>query len=208
MDGENLLKVNLEEGIPYFIIVDGLAGLTNFSGDYTLAVDKACEPQCEDKECGDDGCGETCGTCPDGFECSDEFKCMDKSDQDGNTCATAWQVGTVPFLGTGDTTDDADIYPANECAPGDVMGSKDEVWRFTPPQTGIYVFSVKPDAPFETVFSIVTGCSDLAFDCVKGTKAETISQELQGGTTYFIIVDSDSDGSQEGTYILEIKEAE
>ncbi|MBM4388626.1 MAG: hypothetical protein FJ088_12865, partial [Deltaproteobacteria bacterium] len=32
-------------------------------------VCKACEPDCSDKECGDDGCGTPCGTCKDGKEC-------------------------------------------------------------------------------------------------------------------------------------------
>ncbi len=206
--GDEPLKVEMEAETTYYIIVDGSAGLSNFSGTYSLKVDKACVPQCEDKECGDDGCGETCGQCPDGFECTEEFKCADKTSQDGNTCGTAWQVGAMPFLGTGDTTDDADIYPTNQCVPGDIPGSKDEVWRFTPPKSGVYVFSVKPDPPFETVYSITTGCSDLAFDCVVGTKAETISENLESGVTYFIIVDSNEEGSQEGTYVLEIKEAE
>ena len=67
---------------------------------------------------------------------------------------------------------------------------------------------MKPDPPFETVYSITKGCSDLAFECVAGTKAETISEALEAGETYFIIVDSNEEGSQEGTYVLEIKEAE
>ena len=32
-------------------------------------VQEPCEPQCTDKACGDDGCGEECGTCSDGEEC-------------------------------------------------------------------------------------------------------------------------------------------
>jgi hypothetical protein len=207
-EGDEPLKVEMEEGTTYYVIVDGSAGLSNFAGDYTLTIEKACVPQCEDKECGDDGCGEPCGTCPDGFECSEEFTCVDKTNQDGNTCGTAWQVGAMPFLGTGDTTDDADIYPTNQCVPGDVPGSKDEVWRFTAPKTGVFVFSVKPDPPFETVYSITKGCSNLQFECVVGTQAETISETLEEGVTYFVIVDSNEDGSQEGTYVLEIKEAE
>ncbi len=30
-----------------------------------------CDPQCEGKNCGDDGCGGTCGTCPDGQTCQE-----------------------------------------------------------------------------------------------------------------------------------------
>jgi len=28
-----------------------------------------CEPDCDGKDCGDDGCGENCGTCPEHYEC-------------------------------------------------------------------------------------------------------------------------------------------
>ena len=31
-----------------------------------------CEPQCEERNCGDDGCGGTCGTCDDGLSCTDD----------------------------------------------------------------------------------------------------------------------------------------
>lgn len=32
-------------------------------------VSTACQPDCEGKPCGDDGCGGSCGTCPEGLEC-------------------------------------------------------------------------------------------------------------------------------------------
>ena len=34
-----------------------------------------CTPTCGDKECGDDGCGASCGTCPVGVECLDTGMC-------------------------------------------------------------------------------------------------------------------------------------
>ena len=207
IDDDEPLKVEMEAGVSYYIVVDGSGGLSDYSGAYTLSVEKACVPQCENKECGDDGCGEVCDTCPDGFECNAAFKCEDASNQDGNTCDTAWQVVTTPFLGAGDTTDDADIYQPNECGK-DVVGSKDEVWAFTPLKTGPYVITVKPDPPFETVFSVVKSCTGLTYECVIGTSAETISPSLQAGVTYHIIVDSNEDGSQEGTYVITIKEPE
>ncbi len=33
-------------------------------------VDTACQPDCEGKPCGNDGCGGSCGTCPAGLECA------------------------------------------------------------------------------------------------------------------------------------------
>ena len=35
-----------------------------------------CIPQCENKDCGDDGCGATCGDCKQGFSCDDKNKCV------------------------------------------------------------------------------------------------------------------------------------
>jgi hypothetical protein len=39
-----------------------------------------CTPDCAGKECGDDGCGGSCGTCGDGLACSPDFTC--------STCCT------------------------------------------------------------------------------------------------------------------------
>jgi hypothetical protein len=36
----------------------------------------ACSPDCQGKECGDDGCGGTCGTCSDAQTCNEEGKCV------------------------------------------------------------------------------------------------------------------------------------
>ena len=47
-----------------------------------------CTPNCTDKECGDDGCGGSCGTCPTGETCNNSGTCVagstSKADVDGN----------------------------------------------------------------------------------------------------------------------------
>jgi peptidoglycan/xylan/chitin deacetylase (PgdA/CDA1 family) len=35
----------------------------------------SCKPQCDGRECGDDGCGDVCGTCPVGRSCSNAGRC-------------------------------------------------------------------------------------------------------------------------------------
>ena len=47
-----------------------------------------CEPLCEAKECGDDGCGGLCGECEEGLECTDEFICEPPCEPDceGREC--------------------------------------------------------------------------------------------------------------------------
>ncbi len=45
------------------------------SGAHPLWCPGACEPSCDDRECGDDGCGGVCGSCVPGFHCSGDFIC-------------------------------------------------------------------------------------------------------------------------------------
>jgi len=35
-----------------------------------------CVPHCEDRQCGPDGCGQPCGSCPDDTECSESGTCL------------------------------------------------------------------------------------------------------------------------------------
>lgn len=60
-----------------------------------------CVPDCDGAECGDDGCGGSCGTCADGEHCSNG-ECM----PDGQTCV-----------------DDADCGPFAQCCNGDCMSN-------------------------------------------------------------------------------------
>jgi hypothetical protein len=38
--------------------------------------EEACEPDCDGKECGDDGCGYVCGYCPITKFCNDKLQCV------------------------------------------------------------------------------------------------------------------------------------
>jgi len=41
------------------------------SGQFPLACPGTCQPECDGKECGSDGCGDVCGLCPPDFVCND-----------------------------------------------------------------------------------------------------------------------------------------
>ncbi|MDX9721178.1 MAG: hypothetical protein RBU37_10560 [Myxococcota bacterium] len=65
-------------------------------------LEDVCVPDCEQRECGDDGCGGSCGDCLEGFGCSDEGlcqcipQCADRccgDDGCGGTCADACASG-------------------------------------------------------------------------------------------------------------------
>ena len=45
------------------------------NGQKCTAAGSCCSPQCSGKECGDDGCGGTCGACGSGFLC-ESGRCM------------------------------------------------------------------------------------------------------------------------------------
>jgi hypothetical protein len=66
--------------------------------------DATCIPDCTGRECGDDGCGGSCGTCDDGNPCTDDL-CG------GMTCV-------VPLANTAPCDD------ANICTAGDTCGDK------------------------------------------------------------------------------------
>ena len=48
-------------------------GLSTYHDSFQVCP---CEPNCNGKECGDDGCGGTCGKCADGQTCNDKGKCV------------------------------------------------------------------------------------------------------------------------------------
>ena len=54
------LHVDLDAGQAVYVVVDGAYNNSDLSGRYTLRADP-CVPDCEDKACGSDGCGGSCG---------------------------------------------------------------------------------------------------------------------------------------------------
>ena len=50
-------------------------GLACSSGETGTDEDAGCVPNCEDKECGDDGCGGSCGDCGEAMTCTSDHLC-------------------------------------------------------------------------------------------------------------------------------------
>jgi hypothetical protein len=55
-------------------------------GEFCVAGQCLCAPQCLGKECGDDGCGGSCGECQPGFSCSLGGQCQCIPSCDGKQC--------------------------------------------------------------------------------------------------------------------------
>jgi LruC domain-containing protein len=87
-----------------------------------------CEADCDDKECGSDGCGGSCGDCDDGFTCNSElFECecvpadeiCDGKDNDCDGDVDEGLGTTTCGVGACQTTSDNCVNGvANACVPG------------------------------------------------------------------------------------------
>jgi hypothetical protein len=63
-----------------------------------------CTPNCVGKQCGDDGCGSTCGSCEGSFTCNAVGQCVDP--------------GTTPGPDAGSSSTDSDNNPQSADIPG------------------------------------------------------------------------------------------
>lgn len=82
-----------------------------------------CRPECEGRQCGPDGCGDVCGTCADGAQCSAEGQCLARPD---GSCwdGAAWRQKAVPAAGDVVVTE---LMP-NPAVVDDSDGEWFEVW--------------------------------------------------------------------------------
>ncbi len=105
----------------------GVCGLDEDSGLHTCLP---CTPSCQNKQCGDDGCGGSCGECPKGAACRSDGSCDGSENpcvgakngtecDDGNACTTkdrCWEgqcVGKMPLH-----CNDSNKCTKDSCDPG------------------------------------------------------------------------------------------
>ncbi len=98
------------------------AGTTTSSGGGSSTSSGACVPDCGDRLCGDDGCGDECGECAGEQACSGEGQCIDV-----DPGAMSFFVTSIGNLG-GDFggVDGADAYCQSLA---DAAGAGDRSWR-------------------------------------------------------------------------------
>ena len=209
---DEVADVTLFSGQTYFIIVDGESSSVSSGGEYVLKIDEPCIQQCAGKQCGDDGCGASCGTCPGEQLCTEEGQCVDREAIPGNTCGEAFTVGPLPFTGTGDTSVGEDVYsfPQNACPQsysGKGAASRDHVYLFNPPADGDY--EIKLDATFDSALYVATDCAQIDKTCLAGADVsgpETLVLNLNAGITFYIFVDGWSNSTDlHGSYTLTVK---
>ncbi len=210
--GTETMFLTLDATETYYIIVDGFEA-SGEEGAYQLFVGQPCIPQCAGLECGDDGCGGSCGACPAGEACDPSQQCQPLP---GNSCANAIDVPAVPFNDSGDTDIGyANDYTAAAACPGidqdEGETSPDVVYAFTPATTGDYTITYVPS--FDGALYVVTDCGNIPNTCLEASEAasqtppwdEVITMTLTAGITYYIILDGGLAAGVSGTYTLDIQ---
>lgn len=207
-------EMNKNDGV--LITIDGIDAEGEdaaSSGSYTFSVQVACDPDCEGKECGDNGCGGSCGSCafPEDV-CGPEQLCIDPVLLSGNSCTTPFVVGPLPFTVEGDTSEarDESLLDEGQCSglTAKGMGSADQVWRFTAEEAGDYHVEVTPDG-WDAILYVLEDCADPVATCLgadDGQLSEAVTLTLGAGQTVFIVIDGeDNILNDAGPYRLDIR---
>ncbi len=117
------VQLEVAGGKKYYIVVDGQEGQAGpFS--FTVGCNSTCPPQCFGKECGDDGCGGSCGDCPDAAPFCFQGKCQVDCvpDCEGKYCGDDGCGGKCGSCPPGDTCTDGVCSSQLGCVPSSAPG--------------------------------------------------------------------------------------
>jgi hypothetical protein len=119
------------------------------------------------------------------------------------TCGTLTTLG--PIIGYGDPN-----YPLNVggCNGSNAQGGKEQIYSFTPPQTGTYEFEVTSASGGVAQYmwkQESLGCDNTGWNCInRSNSVESIGAvNFIAGTTYYILVNSEPTSSL--THIFRVK---
>jgi len=79
ISGQHNIPSTIEiDGKDYSVVVQnrGNIGTPNDTDEIRIYINEACEPACDGRECGDDGCGGDCGTCTLPDVCNQSGQCV------------------------------------------------------------------------------------------------------------------------------------
>lgn len=214
--GLNEASIITEPGTTYYIVVDGFEGNTSA---FNLSLD-CCIPSCEAKNCGDDGCGGTCGDCGLDGLCQ-ENQCITPKFLNNDTCNSAINISKLPYESVGTTLGAKDDYtPPSSCISTRENGTGvDTIYSYTATQnTAIHGWlDDVPDPPecpescTPKIFWVSEGCPNGEGKCLKGidyfeNPGPTIWLNAQKGKTYYFVVDGFNEG-EAGPYVFHLAEA-
>ena len=110
----------------------------------------------------------------------------------GETCATAISVSSLPFNETGNTSGKGDDYDETDACSSSYMKGDDIVYTYTPSEDKLVTIKLTNTGSWVGVF-LFDGCPDAGATCVDmdGSSLGDPSIDnvtLTGGTTYYIVI--------------------
>ena len=211
------IVAEFEAGTDYFIIIDYWSNSVDGTGDYALTVSQNCVSNCDGLQCGNDGCGGSCGLCPADNACvGGGCKPLGSG---GESCTSPFEVyhGIGSFFANGDTTTaSADVsHGATDCSiSGFTAEGPDHVYALNAQDDATYTVTLGiPIDGVDLSLWVVTDCAATAMTCLGESdipnfaeSEEVVTFDGQAGERYYIVVDSfyTSGGLEGGPYSLEI----
>jgi hypothetical protein len=181
------------------------------SGSTCATCLQVCEPDCADKECGNDpNCGTFCGTCADGLSCDANYRCTTSSLP--GTCGNPLALGTInasQILTITGNTDDALVTHTLTPLCNFRSASPELIYRFTVPAGKTMGFEIRTTG-YDTVLALMKdhcytnatiACNDDATP--PGNLGSSISGLASAGT-YYLMVDG-FDSAAKGNFTATMK---
>jgi subtilisin family serine protease len=161
---------------------------------------EGCEPACDGRVCGDNGCGGSCGDCAQGQTCSEYGDCLSEGEAcAGDSCDTVLEIPARPATYSGATTicryDDK-----GSCGGGN---SPDRIYSFT--LNSSQPFSATLSADFDAILVLRKDrCKrGLELFCsIANSEGRTSIETELGPGTYYLMVDGSDYGKTFGSYDL------
>ena len=183
----------LQDGSAGGIIIRNVSEPRNTIG-FEIEFQNSCTQDCDDKDCGNDGCGGNCGSCTEVQACDLEGQCVDAPtacplEDLGGRLGTPLVIGTT--VGAVDNFDPV-------CSSPDAV---DVTYKWTVPESGEYRFDTYGSS-YDTIINLFNACGGDDNGCYDDTPSEAIAGEVTGGYTFYIMIDG-YDGAA-GQYALNI----
>ena len=182
--GESEIAYLAKPNSEYTLVVEGNEGANS---TYDLSVN-CCSPSCDGVECGDDGCGGSCGTCVGNSVCA-EGSCKPMPEPMCNVLSEITCGGTPLDVQLGGVGSSNSTF-ASPCVEGDLSGPETG-FSFVASEDAKVLFSVASDEfPGGVALTLLTdegqGCDGNA--CVMGGVG-SIEPEVSAGESYYLVVD-------------------
>ena len=146
-------------------------------------ADGMCQPDCEDKDCGGDGCGGSCGNCGAGAICNADDQCLSLP-----TCQVLSEVKCGDTL-TGNTTGGDSLLQNYSCENYEGTSSE-ATYIFLANMDDTITFTL--DSPGNQLDLLVTSKACDTSSCLAMGDTE-IELQVKGSKKYYLVVDAQDD---------------